>query len=114
MSKAIESPSEKIDRRQASIYRLSAVVALFLILMWAPVMFLAGKACRPMGQALITGLLVLFAMPILLLRVIIQVVETWPNKRIACRAVAALLAPVLVYVLLQWLILDVRGIIYEP
>ena len=67
-----------------------------------------------MGQALITGLLVLFAMPILLLRVVIQVVETWPNKRIACRAVAALLGPVLVYVLLQWLILDVRGIIYEP
>ena len=36
---------------------------------------------RPMGQVAMTAVLLMIGMPILLLRVVVQIVTTWPNKR---------------------------------
>jgi hypothetical protein len=56
----IGSPSQKIAQRQASIYRLSVILSLLLVFLWAPVLAVApGTGCRPMGEVLMTALLLL-------------------------------------------------------
>jgi hypothetical protein len=110
----ISSPSQKIAQRQASIYRLSAILSLFLFFLWAPTLTLApGTGCRPMGEIMITAPLILCGMSVLFLRVVVQLVLTWPKKQTALIAALVSLIPVAVLVLLQWLILGVWKIIYE-
>jgi len=111
---SISSPSHKIAQRRSSIYRLSAILSLFLFFLWAPILTLApDTGCRPMMEIMITVPLLLCGMSVLFLRVIVQLVMTWPKKQTALVAATVSLIPVAVLVLLQWLILGVRGIIYE-
>jgi hypothetical protein len=106
--------NHRISERQRSIIRLSTTFIAIIVVCWAPIAAQApGTPCRPMGQALIDFLLLLFGMPVLLLRVVRQSLAAWPQKWPGLIAIMMLVAPIAVYALLQWLILDVRGIIYE-
>ena len=66
-----------------------------------------------MMEMMITVPFLLCGMSVLFLRVVVQLVMTWPKKQTALIAALVSLIPVAVLVLLQWLILGVRGIIYE-
>jgi hypothetical protein len=103
-----------ISERQREIIRLSATFVAIIVLCWSPVAAQApGTPCRPMGQAMVSFGLLLFGMPVLLLRVVTQVLAAWPQKRPGLIAVVMLVAPIAAYALMQWLILGVRGIVYE-
>lgn len=107
--------AEQIDeRRQRSVYRMSAIACIILLILWLPLPFMVGpsKACRPMGQDLFTFVLVLPITVIAFLRAALQLLVAEPKKR-GLIAIAVSLLPIVVYILSQWLILSVLGIVYE-
>ena len=70
------------------------------------------KACRPMGEDLFTFVLVLPLTIAAFGKAVLQLLVTEPKKR-GLVAIAVSLLPIAVYVLSQWLLLSVFGIIYE-
>jgi len=107
-------PARAIAMRQASIYRLATVCVVATLFFWLPLVFEpSGSGCRPMAQMMMTAVFIFPATVILALRAFHQIVLTWPEKRIGVKAAAAVLIPIALFVLLQWFILSVRGIVYE-
>ncbi len=107
------SPDRAIAERQASIYSSAAIWSGVLVVVWAPIFMLPrGTECRPMGQAMISLLVLLFALPLIFVRAVLQLIVTWPKKT-GWIAIAASLVPLATLILLQWLIQYVLGIVYE-
>ncbi len=107
--------AQAVAGRQKSIYQVSNVCSVVLLLIWLPIIFLVGpnRACRPMGQFLVTVAFILPATIVGIFRAIRQLITTWPEKRVGLKALAVALIPIAIYGFTQWLILSVCGIIYE-
>lgn len=106
--------AQAVAARQASIYRVSNVCSVVLLLLWLSIIPMVGpgNACRPMGQAMVTILFVLPATIFNSLRAVRQYAAS-TDDRLALKAIVVALIPIAVYALTQWLILSVYGITYE-
>jgi len=108
------APKEPIAVRQTRIYRISLVCSLSLLFLWLPIVFMVprGAGCRPMFQAMWT---MLFVLPATIVGICMAIRQCFAaeNKWLAVRALVASVVPIVIFWLLQRLILDDCGIIYE-
>ncbi|HEV2971751.1 MAG TPA: hypothetical protein VGY55_17385 [Pirellulales bacterium] len=104
-----------IAARRASIYRLTIICSATLLLLWLPIIYWIpiGGGCRPMVQLPFSVFVILPASAIGLAKASRQLMALWPKKRTGLIAISLSLLPFVIYILSQWLILDVLGIVYE-